>query len=153
MDASDDPSLASPGTAAQHLADESRRRRSALGLTQEQAAARGNMPVRTYTAVEGAKRKSSYRATTLARLDQALSWEPGTASRMMSTERYRPDDTDSPVVEALGSLTSVVAQLVQAVRDDRQQSVPPELATMWALLSAEDRERLLELARRLMGGR
>jgi hypothetical protein len=124
-----------------------------LGLTQEQAAARGNMPEPTYQAIEGAKRKS-YRATTLNRLDRSLDWLPGTAARMMSPERYRPDQPDQPVVEAIGSLTTTMAQLVQAVRDLRQEpSLPEQLAQIWEQLAPEDQQQLVQLALRLRNTR
>ena len=153
MDDVNAPSVTSTSTAAQHLADEARRRRSALGLTQEHAALRGNMPDPTYQAIEGAKRKT-YRATTLNRLDRCLDWEPGTAARILATETYRPDEPDQPVVEAIGSLTSVVAQLVQAVRDLRRPpTLPEELAEIWLMLSEEDQRHIQQLALRLRNSR
>jgi hypothetical protein len=73
---------------------------------------------------------------------------------MMSPERYRPDQPDQPVVEAIGSLTTTMAQLVQAVRDLRQEpSLPEQLAQIWEQLAPEDQQQLVQLALRLRNTR
>lgn len=120
-----------------------------MGLTQDQVAERGNFPQRTYAAVETAKRKS-YRATTLANVDRGLDWEPGTAGRILSTEGWRPDEPEQPMVDALEELTEVMRDLVQAVQDLRQEpALPAQLAAIWEHLSEEDQQYLLQGAMRL----
>ena len=149
MDDPDAPSVTSPRTTAQHLADEVRRRRSALGLTQDQIAARGNIPQRTFAAVETAKRHS-YRATTLAGLDRGLDWEPGTAARILHTEGWRPDEPDHPVVDAIERQSAILERLVGAVQDlHRPPTLTEQLADIWEALSEEDRAHIQQLALRL----
>lgn len=64
------------------LADLAARRRAELRLTQADVAQRGPLSLDRVQAIEGAKKKS-YRLSTLAALERALEWAPGSVDSIL----------------------------------------------------------------------
>jgi transcriptional regulator with XRE-family HTH domain len=83
------------------LARHVRERRDELGLTQEEAAARGGPSTATLRLIENAA-DASYRPKSLRQLEQVLGWAPGSARAILAGGEpellnHRPRDPRAPV--------------------------------------------------------
>lgn len=106
------------------------------------------MSARTIRDIESANRARRYGATTLAKLDRALEWAPGTAlGSWLSGDGDGESDEYGRIRQAIGEqMSALEARLAMLEEAPPWQS---ELVDACRLLTPEDRARVLELARRL----
>lgn len=107
------------------------------------------LSARTIRDIESGNPQRRYGATTLARLDRPLGWEPGTAWATWNAEIHAAGE-GAAVSVMRRAITEQMAALEQ--RLERMEETPPwaaELINACRLLAAEDRARVLDLARRL----
>jgi len=131
--------VASGNVTAASLAERVIAARSAKGMTAARLQRATKLSARTIRDIESGTTQRHYSPTTLAQLDGPLGWDPGTAWGYYQTDQ--------------GATTTVDAELAEI----RRRLVMLEEAPAWAtelvdlvrLLSAEDRYRILDLARRL----
>lgn len=101
------------GTDFDRLADFAVSRRVALGLEREDVAARMNKSAKT---VERIELGHSVRRETLASLEQALEWEPGSTRRVLEGGVPTPTRDDAvPTAPAAGQLTPNEQRLVDVM--------------------------------------
>ena len=108
------------------LAERVRADRLSAGLTQAQAAARGGCATETWKAAE--KGKKVPREFTMAAIERALGWAPGTASALVRGE-------EAPAV-AQPSVNTEVADSLRAIRADLAE-IKRRLSAVLALLTDE----------------
>lgn len=82
-------------TPAGRLAEVSRARREALGITQPSAAKAGGIGVSTLRQIETATQPGSLSRKTLLGLDRALRWKPGSTSRILAGGAEAPEPLDT----------------------------------------------------------
>lgn len=111
----------------QRLADAIVARRAELGLTQMQVATRGDFSLDRVQALEGAKR-TSYRAGTLAALERALDWAPGSVERILQG--------GDPSPRGIELIRKVPQESLQRLIDQ----VPAEELRKLVMASLRDRE-------------
>jgi len=131
--------VASGAVTAGTLAERVIAARSAKGMTAARLQRATKLSARTIRDIESGNAQRRYSPTTLAQLDGALGWEPGTAWGV-----YQSDQGAATTVDA--ELAEIRRRLVML------EEAPPwasELVDLVRLLSAEDRYRILDLARRL----
>lgn len=146
MTSDDDAHLASAGhMTAGRLRDRVVDARVAHGLSLSALQRLTRLSARTLRDIESGNPARRYGATTLARLDEALGWRPGTAYGLWKAEAA---ETQVEVMRR------AIAEQMAALNDrvERMEEQPPwaaELIEACRLLTGEDRATLLELARRL----
>lgn len=151
-----------PQTSAERLAEASRARRTALGVTQPAAAKAGGIGVSTLRQIETATQTGSLSRKTALGLDRALRWKPGSTARVMAGEADAPEPLDTE-----GWPTSSGDWAAYVARRDREVEEAAEVAEGSRAVIAEleraretrdrarvidefsDAELIAELARRL----
>lgn len=130
----------------ERLAELAVRRRAHLRLTQMQVAELGPLSLDRIQAIEGAKR-GRYRVATLAALERALRWMPGSVDQILNGG----EPTPIPEPRREPSVSEVVAE---AHRDlDRLEALERELArrVTAARKSPKDLERAVTALRLVQG--
>lgn len=122
--------------------------RISRGMTPTALQRQTGLSARTIRDIEAGHPGRRYGATTLARLDEAFGWAPGSAWDAWKAE------VDGGDVEAVAAMRQAIAEQMAALEERlaRMEETPPwaaELVNACRLLSAEDRARVLDLAHRL----
>lgn len=84
-----------PQTSAERLAEASRARRNALGITQPAAAEAGGIGVSTLRQIETATQPGSVSRKTSLGLDRAMRWKPGSTARVLIGDADAPEPLDT----------------------------------------------------------
>lgn len=108
-------------TGARRLAEEVVKARSRQGYkTQESLAGKVGVSARLIGDLENGRRKS-YAKSTLQRLDNALSWEEGTAEAILSGEQTQPANSgDYSITQDIGGHQVTMGYLTQMPQLDRE---------------------------------
>lgn len=121
--------------------------RAERGWTPAELQRRSGLSARTIRDIESANRARRYGATTLAKLDRALEWQPGTA---LASWLAGDGEEDAQLASMRSAIAEQMAALEQRLA--RIEESPPwqaELVDACRLLSPEDRARVLDYVRRL----
>lgn len=120
------------GVMTQHwrrLADTVVRRRAELNLTQADVAQRGQISIDRVQNIEGAKR-TTYRLGTLAALERALEWAPGSVQAILDGDDPTPLTTPAAALpragESIARSNAILAELEERLdrlrrADEREQ--------------------------------
>lgn len=84
-----------PQTPAERLAEATRTRRNALGITQPGAAEAGGIGVSTLRQIETATQPGTLSRKTSLGLDRAMRWKPGSTARVLIDDADAPEPLDT----------------------------------------------------------
>lgn len=149
-------------TPAERLAEASRARRSALGITQPGAAEAGGIGVSTLRQIETAAQPGSVSRKTSLGLDRAMRWKPGSTARVLVGDADAPEPLDTEGwPTSNGDWAAYVAKRDRDARDAAEvaEGSNAALETLEHVRESPDRARVIdefsdaeliaELARRL----